>query len=504
MKKILNKIIILLISILFFSFFNINFSIAQDEFEDIKKNMPDVPDAIKDINKKLKDFKKIDQDTIKDFLPTQANLSYAPRPIVIGQPVKVTAQTIGDYGPEDLTYKWYLDNKKQAADGPAFEFNMQDGLIRKNLRCGDYREVKIEVVNHKTDEKVIAAKKIPIGLDLNFSKRTIGSADFNNPQTADFNLSTAEVSAQNIILQVPDIFLQSFTAQEEFRYGDIVEVAPIDLRNTYDNKACNKGAYTTYDEFIKNLGFKWYINDMRQETKSGQGPNFQTAEFLITSTPSQSFDNDTANCGSPTSAINEGQEKVRLEIFSQEGEILASKDEYLKVIAPSINLEPICDAYGKNIKCLNLNSTNTRKPDNIISYQLNPEQEIAFRASLVNFQASEKIEIIWKQNNQAIYNQTINDPNSTTYISPLVKMINKKINVTVEITSYPYSSTNPETTTQQIVITPTQEIGPSTNITGSLKELFPDNFKKLFNFVLAIGLLGIALLIITIREKKKQ
>jgi len=496
MKISYNKISLIIVAIA--CLFLFSFSLAQTDY-----GIPQLPKEAQEFQDSLKDFDgEIDEDTIKKMFPTTVNLSFTPNPVSLGNPVEVSSQVIGDYDQEsELSFKWFLDGKQQNSKAPTFKFNMQDGLARGDLRCGDSREVKVEVTNHKIDDKATGITKIPISLDLNFAKTVIGVANFNNPQASNYNLSTVNVPVQDITLQVPDIFRKTIP-QGIFRYGDIVEVTPIDLKNTYDNKACDGGSFEDFEAYAKTLGFQWSFNGVSQETKSGKGTSFQKANFVMASPATQVISNDSGTCGT---ALNQSQDQVALEIFDANGALVAQKQEYLQVTASSIKLEPVCGAYGKDIQCLNVNTTNNKQADgSILSYQLNPGDETSIQANLSSFQPSEKLDIIWKQNSNIISQETIDEPNTTVYTSPIIKMGNEKTDITIEITNYPYSKATPETTTQAIIITPSEVSTAPANITGSLKRFLPNSFTNIINFVFVIGLIGIALLIINLRERQKR
>ncbi len=497
-SNIKNKILFIFLGTFLLISFNI--AIAQDESIELPEEYKKMLDSAKDKN--LEDLNP--EKMVEDLLPMDVNLSYSPMPVLADKPVQVTAQVISSAGSQELTYRWFLDGKEQNEKSSSFQFNMKNGLVQKELRCGDTREVKAEVTNKATNKKALGNIKIPVGLNLNFSKQTIAAGDLNNPESYNFNLHNANIPYQNIILPSPDIFLSISSQQEQFRYGDIVEIGAINFRDNYDNKACNTSDYTSYDEFVGSLNFKWTFNDIEQQGKNGPGEGFQRAYFLLNSQPTRTVQNNVTACANPDSAVMQGIDKVKLEILNIDGNLLASQEEYLPVTAPSINLESNCEASGKNIQCLKLNTTNVKQSTIIPSYQLNPGQETAFQAILGNFQPSERFEIVWKSNNEIIYEQTIEEPYSKTITSPIIKMPNQESVIAIDIISYPYNSKNTEQASQKLTLTPDQKRGQSTSMTGSLKRFLPNSFKNFTNFIFVIGIIGIVIAVITYKERRKQ
>ncbi len=490
-----NKIIIFLGLLLLLIGFNQSF--AQEEGEFV------VPDEFKKIINI--DPNNITGKDIISIMPLSVTLDYSPQPVSATSPVKVTAQVISSTKSDGVSFRWFLDGQEKKASNSVFQFNMNEGLVNQDLRCGDYREVKVEAINSNTKEKAISILKIPIGLNLSFNKRSIGVADQNNPNTINFNLYKADISTDSIALQVPDIFLKPTSTQNQFRFSDIVQVEAIDLRNTYNNQACGStSSYTNLDSYLNSLTYQWSYNGTSQQGKSGKGENFKKASFVISTLPSQLIQNDLASCGASESQnIN----IVGLTITDSYGKVLAQKEESLDVIAPQINVKPICGAFGKNIQCVNINSTNLKSSYGVSqSYQLNPNQEINLQASLGSFQPSQKLDITWKVNNQEIDNKIVEDPNTPYFTSPSIKMGSQIQIVEVSVINSVYNSNQTENASQKIVLTPSQERAQvsTAGTLGSLQKFLPKNFKSLYNYIAVAGLLGIIILLITIKEKKKN
>ncbi|MDD3887934.1 MAG: hypothetical protein PHN19_04115 [Patescibacteria group bacterium] len=490
-----NKIIIFLSLLSLLISFNQSF--AQDE-EPVQ--FPKEIQSLIDGNPE-----NVTADQLKKMLPMSITLDYTPNPVSATSPVKVTAQAVSSTGSNGINYRWFLDGQEKKSSNSVFEFNMNEDLVRQDLRCGDYREVKAEATNTNTKEKTITTLKIPIGLDLSFNKRAIGVADQNNPNTIDFNLNKTDISSESIALQVPDIFLKPTSSQNQFRYSDIVQVEAVDLRNTYNNQGCNTVAnYTDLDSYLNSLVYQWTYNGTSQQGKSGKGQKFKTASFVINTLPAQTIQNDLAACNASQAQNNN---LVGLTITDSSGKTLATKEESLNVIAPQINIKPICGAFGKDIQCITLNSTNLKSSYGIAqSYQLNTNQEVNFRASLGNFQPSQKLDIIWKVDGQEIDNKTVENPNTPYFTSPNIKMGNQIKIVEVTAINQVYNSNQTENATQKIILTPSQERAQiaTTGTLGSLQKFLPNNFRNFYNFIAAAGLLGIIILLITIKEKKKN
>lgn len=490
-----NKIIIILIFLSFLT--SLNFALAQDETVDLQ--IPAPYDKAININPQ-----NITPNDLKNLFPLSVSLDYNPKPILSSDTVKVDAQVQSSSGLDGISYSWFLDGKRVKGDTSILEFNMNENLINKDLRCGDFREVKVEITNNITKEKTASIIKIPIGLDLSFAKKSIGQADLGNPNTIDFNLSNSNIPVTSIILAEPDIFLAQ-SSQNQFRSGDIVEVTAVDLKNTYNNKACTTSAnYTNYDSFLNSLSFEWALDGDIQKSQNGQGAQFNKAYFIIDTLPAQTMQNDAVNCGFQNYI---GNSQVTLTIKGSSGNVIAQKEEPLNVIAPQVNLKPICGAYGKNIQCLNLNSTNLLSyTDATPTYQLTPGQQMNLQASLSNFSPSQQLDISWKVNGQVIDTKSISEPNTTFYTSPNITMANEVQNIEVEVTNHIFNSNETELASQKTVVTPNPVRGENlaSGAIGSLQKFLPNSFKNLYNFVAVASVVGIIILLISLTEKKKN
>ena len=425
-------------------------------------------------------------------LAFETAMGYSPAPALAGDDsVTITAETtkIGETRGLDLHFKWFVDGEEYVTENDEGGQDSEAGFGKKSMQFNpsrgpcEYHTVGLEVTETKTRKISYNEMEIRMGFPIEFNKRILGNADSNKEGYYDFNERVGtEQSWQDLRLDAEDPLLSQVNPDVGYRKGDIVELTVNNITDPTTIQCGDEG--DTFEDYLNGISYSWNYTRKQQETKSGLGPGYKSAIFIVEEDPRTE---EGANGQRAGTLLEQSNEYAAIEVSDKSGAVIGRLNEDMVAIAPTINFEISGAEQG------------TSEENGETVFRAEPGADVTVTADLSYFRPSVGFEYVWKRNNVIVgeLRNSLDTSSSYTFQAGIgldgqpVDISDEMITLEVVNTiSSPgdddrvqsISESSDQAATIELI---TESPGGVDVISGALKGFLPSYYRNVFNLAMA-------------------